>query len=408
MLSKIFQLILPLHLFKSSVVVGGVAAAGIGAAGSMMAAKTAAKGQEAAAKSANSPWSASQPYIINGFEKASPALDDALAMGAYSGPRVAGLNGYQTQGADQTAAWANSNGLDTANTLYGAGKTMTGAGTQFGANGQTLFDQAGTNQTGNFLNTANAYANNPYVDGLVDANSRDITRNLNENQLPSLALGAAGSGNTNSTRTGVSEAIAQRGAADRLADVSNNIRSSFFSKGLDMAQNQYNTQQGQALQANGQLGTAFGMGTNALTQGQQANGNNFDQTQAAGGVFQGQEQQQLTADQQAWAEKQNVPLDLLGKYMSVINGKFGGQAINPVGPSVGAAGIQGALGGAAGAAGLYGKLGGFDQGPAWGSGSSSGYDFNGGGANATTPTVQSGGTGDYSFGMSAPGYGSFQ
>lgn len=371
----------------------------------MVAANKQAKAAKSAAQAANSPWSEAQPYIISGYEKALPALDDALAMGAYSGDRVADLDPYQKQAANQTANWASNQGVDTANTLYGGGKTMAGAGANYGNNAGALFAQAGQDMTGSFLNQANAYANNPYVDGLIDANSRDIVRNLNENQLPALNLAAAGSGNTNSTRTGVAQAIAERGAADRLADVSNNIRSSFFSKGLDMARDQYNTQQGQALAANGQLGTAFGMGNQALIAGQQANGNNFDQLNAAGSMFQGQAQNELNAAQQAHAEQQNNQLDLLGKYMSIINGSYGGQAISSVGPSVAGAGIQGALGGAAAGAGLYGKLGGFETGPAWGSGTNSGFNFNTGGAGASTPAVQSGGVGDYSFGMS--GYGSY-
>jgi hypothetical protein len=235
-----------------------------------------------------------------------------------------------------------------------------GAGANFGSNAQNIINKAGTDQTQNFLSQANQYANNPYVDGLIDANSRDITRNLNENQLPSLNLAAAGTGNTNSTRTGVSQAIAERGASDRLADVSNNIRSSFFNNGLNMAQNQYNTQQSLASNTNQQLGQAYQLGTGSLTAAQQANGNNFDQTQAAGGVFQGQQQKEYDAAKAAYGEGQNTNLDLLSKYMGIINGSYGGQGVGGTVSSPISSGIQGALGGAQAGVGLYGKLGGYN------------------------------------------------
>jgi hypothetical protein len=196
---------------------------------------------------------------------------------------------------------------------------------------------------------------------MIDASSRDITRNLNENQLPSLNLAAAGTGNTNSTRTGVSQAIAERGAADRLADVSSNIRSTLFNNGLNMAQSQYNTQQGLASTTNQQLGNAYQLGTGSLTGAQQANGNNFDQTQAAGGVFQNNQQQNLTANQAAYTEGQNTNLDLLAKYMGIINGAYGGSGVTGTVSNGTAAGIQGALGGAQAGLGLYGKLGGYNN-----------------------------------------------
>jgi hypothetical protein len=361
MFPKFLKLLFP--SLKMGVVSGGIAAAavgaGIGAVGSNMAAKTSADGQKAAAEAANSPWSKAQPYILDGYEKAGPLLD-AASTGAYSGDRVAGLNPYQTGGATSVGDWATNTGSKIPDYLLQGGQGMMSAGSAFGGNAQQLFDSAGQDHTQQFLDTASQYANNPYVDGLVDANSRDIVRNLNENQLPALNLAAAGSGNTNSTRTGVAQAIAERGASDRLADVSSGIRSQFFSQGLDAARSQYNTQQSQAGTVNQQLGTAYQLGTGSLTGAQQANGNNFDQTQAAGGVFQGQDQKVLDANKAAYTEGQNTNMDLLAKYMGIINGQYGGQAVGGTVANGGAA-VQGALGGATAGLGLAGKLGAFNN-----------------------------------------------
>lgn len=358
-----------------------LAGAAIGAVGSVMASKNAANGQIKAAEAANSPWSKSQPYILNGYDKAKPALNDAMDQGIYSGERVAGLNPFQTNGANSTGNWASGTGSQIPDWLAQGGQNMMGAGANFGGNAQSVFDEAGGDHTQQFLDTASQYANNPYVDGLVDANSRDITRNLNENQLPALNLAAAGSGNTNSTRTGVAQGIMERGASDRLADVSNNIRSSFFTQGLNSARDQYNQQQQQRAGVNQQLGQAYQMGTGSLTGAQQANGNNFDQTQAAGGVFQNQQQQQDAAAQAAHGEQQNTNLDLLSKYMGIINGKYGGTGTAGQTYSPGASAIQGAIGGAQGAAGIATKLGAFNQtqapqqfNPATDAGAYSGFD----------------------------------
>lgn len=340
-------------------VAAAVGGAVVGGVASNMAAKTSSDGQVAAAEAANSPWSQAQPYIISGYDKAGPLLD-AASTGAYTGQRVAGLNPYTTQGADSTAAFAGNQGQNIANSLYNSGTSMLGYGQQFGQNAQNIINQAGTDQTQNFLNTANQYANSPYADSMIDAASRDTVRNLNENQLPALNLAAAGSGNTNSTRTGVAQGIAERGASDRLADISSSIRSNLFNTGLSTAQSQYNTQQALAGNVNQQLGTAYSQGVGSLTGAQQANGNNFDQLNAAGQVYQTNAQANLDANKAAYTEGQNTNLDLLAKYMGIIGGAYGGAGVTGTVANSGAA-LQGALGGAATGAGLYGKLGGFNN-----------------------------------------------
>ena len=340
---------------------GAVAGAVVGTVGNAISSSNAADAQVSAAEAANSPWSAARPFISGEFQPAQDALNTALGMGAYTGQRVAGLDPYQTQGANSAAAWANGNGAATADQLFKTGTGMTAAGAGYGSNAQSMFDRAQADPTQGFLSTASHYANNPYVDQMIDAANRDTSRDLNESQLPSLALQAAGTGNTDSTRTGVTQAILQRNASERMADTAANIRSQFFNNGLTMAQNQYNANADRALSANSQVGNAYSLGSSALLDGQQANGNNFDQLQAAGGVFQNQNQNQLTAAQQQFEDQRDVPLNLIGQYMNVINGKWGGAPISSVGPSVAGIAIQGGLGGAAMAYGMGQKIGGYSN-----------------------------------------------
>ncbi|AFT85068.1 hypothetical protein BUPH_05280 [Paraburkholderia phenoliruptrix BR3459a] len=358
----------------------------VGAAGSAYSASQQADAAQSAADNANSPWSAARPFIAGEFQPATDALNNALKMGTnstYDGERVAALNPYQTQGADSTAAYANGNGVNTANQFYNTGMGMTGAGSSFGTNAQGLLRNAQTDPTAGFLSTASQYANNPYVDQMIDAANTDVARQLNQQALPTLALNAAGSGNTNSTRTGVQSAILQSQAQQNMLNNASTIRGQMFNTGLNMAQTQHNTDATNALNANNQVGQAYSLGSTALLNGQQANGNNFDQLNAAGGLYQNQQQSLDNAAMNQFNEQQSTPLNLYGQYMNVINGKWGGQAVSSVGPSTAAAAAQGAVGGGMLGYGAYQRLGGYNNNSNGGSaaygnsalfGASSGYD----------------------------------
>lgn len=337
-----------------------VGSALIGAAGSYASAKQASKGS----KSTTEPWSGQQPYLLDSFSRAKDAVDGALAQGTYSGQRVADLNPYQTSSANFIADFANRYGAPAAQALVSTGGNFLGYGSQFGSNASDIFTKSSQDPTSAILSAASQYANNPYVDGLIDSTNRDVQRDLNENQLPSLARMASGSGNTNSTRAGVESAILQRGAADRMADTASKIRSQFFGQGLGMAQDQYNQNLQNMLQSNNQLLQAFQQGGNTILQGQQAAGNVFDQSQAAGGLFRGYDQSVLDANQQAFAESRDIPLDLIGRYQSIIGGNYGGTTTSS-GPATSpwASALQGGLGAGLSAFGTFGRLGGFNTTP---------------------------------------------
>ncbi|HEP6278460.1 TPA: hypothetical protein VDA67_001896 [Burkholderia vietnamiensis] len=363
MIKAIIDIFFPaIRLAKGLNVAAAVSAAGAvaGAAGSVISSQNQADAAASAAANANAPWSAAQPYISGEFKNAQDALHAAQGMGTYSGERVAGLNPYQTQGANQTAAWANGNGQNTANQFFNTGMGMTGAGSAYGTNAQNLLTSAqGANPMQSFIDAGSQLANSSTTQGMIDAANLSVSRDLNESALPTLAVNAAGAGNTDSTRTGVAQAILQSHAQQNMLANAQQIQGQMFNTGMSAAQNQFNANQQHALDANQQLGSAFQMGSSALLNGQQANGNNFDQLNAAGGLFQNQQQSQDQAAYQKFQEDQTTPLNLIGQYMNVINGKWGGPAVSSVGPSVAGGAIQGALGGGMMGAGLAGKLGGY-------------------------------------------------
>lgn len=260
------------------------------------------------------------PALAYGADKGIDLANEVFGTTAYGGQRVAGLNGFQAASADRLGDFGNAFTNPASWASANLGYNNVSPGQYFGQNAASIFQNFGptADPTQSIINNAGQYANNPYVDGLIDSSSRDVTRNLFENQLPGVGLRAAGSGNTNSTRAGVESAILQRGAADRLADMSSQIRSQFFGKGLDMSQNQYNQNLNNALAANQGLLQAGQFGLQGLDAAQNIAGRGFQQNQAAGGVFQNQAQRELDANKSVFDEGLANRLAVLANLQGVV------------------------------------------------------------------------------------------
>lgn len=236
-------------------------------------------GGDQKSKSSSTPWA-----------PASQTLKDTLGMvdrgnanpwEVYGGPELAGFTQPQTLGMQQGQDWY-SNQLG-AQQLYGAGQNMLGGygGAQNYYQGM-LGANAPQNQ-GADLGMAARYADNPYMNSMIDAGARDITRNLYEQQMPALAGGAAASGNLGSTWRGAREGIAMRGAGDAIADMSAQLRGNSWNQGLQyanaiaaqnanfaMQQQGINMQAAQGLTGIGAAGSnLMGAGQNMFTQNQQ-------------------------------------------------------------------------------------------------------------------------------------------
>lgn len=257
-------------------------------------------------------WSIGKPLYQSTVNQGQGLLTDVFNNPAYSGPRVAGLNPFQTGSADFTGNFALNTGNNAYN-LLNAGNANLDPSTQFGANAANLFARyAGFDPTQQILSNANAYANNPYVDGIIDSAGRDVVRQLSEQTLPSLNRAFARTGNTNSTRAGVESAIAQRGATDRLTDMSSDIRGRFFGNGLNMAQTQFNQNLTNALNTNRQLLDSGNLGVNTINAGNDFARLNFGLGQGAGSVYQTQNQNELDANKAFFDESLANRLKALG------------------------------------------------------------------------------------------------
>ena len=236
----------------------------------------------------------------------------------YQGPLHAGI--------DPTTGLAIQGTQDFTN---GMGQSLVGgqAGAAFGGLGQSdafhsgisdLMHRSQTDATGSNIESAGAYANNPYLDGQIDAASRDVTRNLNEQELPSIDRHATGTGNINSTRAGVASGIAQRGAADRIGDISATMRGDAYNKGLNLAENSRSTNLGAETGAAGLYGTAVGQGISA---GNSASTNalqNLDAEAKAGQIRQTDQQGLYDANLAAWQQKDQRSTNLLKDYYGIV------------------------------------------------------------------------------------------
>lgn len=118
-------------------------------------------------------------------------------------------------------------------------------------------------------------ADNPFITGMIDSVSRDVTRNFNENTMPGIAGASVSAGHTgDSSRRGAYEAISARGAQDRVADISSNIRGENYRDALlygnQISENNAGrevTNRGQQLGTAGNLINSGITGTNLVEKG---------------------------------------------------------------------------------------------------------------------------------------------
>ena len=315
--------------------------------------------------SSTSPWKPQGDALRGIFDSAGNIFNENKDR-YYEGPFSAGMNDTQRISLDQTLGNADAFGTF-ANTLSGQSDRLSGSydsalGITQGLQGgdpiaQELARRAMEDPTSGILNTASQFANNPFMDGMIDNVGRDISRNLRESDLTSLNLGAAGAGNMNSSRAGAAEAILMRGAQDRLGDISSGIRGNAFNAGLDMAANQRESMFRNALTSSNQdintrlaAGQNFmnlgGVGTTLGSMALDSRGNQAALTGNVGNALQGEEQRKIDENIAQFQNKENTDWSRLGNYYGLVGDKSWGsegvQSTKTPGPS----GLQTALGAA--------------------------------------------------------------
>jgi len=240
-----------------------------------------------------------RPYITDLYSRGQGALDAALAAGSYQGPTYAGMDPVAREGYEFLSGFGRN--------AMGQGQGMMNTGGNFGTNYQNIFNRA----SGPTMENAMGFAmNNPMMDGMVNSAMRDSRRQLEEQTLPGISMGASGSGNTNASRAGMADGIAQRGYADREADV----RSNMMSDMVRQYRAQNNTDINNMLSANSGLmntfNTGFRMGPTVA-----------QMLTTPGAAYQTDAQAQLDADRSAFERNRNFEMDALNQYASGILGQ---------------------------------------------------------------------------------------
>jgi len=179
-----------------------------------------------------------QGMPVEGVAGINPQLSSALGSANQAGAMQAGVGAGMissganaTQGTGMALNYAQNamgaTGQNGINSAMGAGQQMAGMAAM----------SNGAYNGGFNPNNASRYMNNDVLNGQIDAAGRDVTRNLQENQLTGIASQAAGSGNSGSSRAGVMAGIAARGAGDRIGDIGAQMRGQAYNAGLGFESN---------------------------------------------------------------------------------------------------------------------------------------------------------------------------
>jgi len=196
--------------------------------------------------------------LAGGSDQAMGFAMNTMAQNPNQGSNFAfGAGNRYAQGAGQ-AGVAQGGGAN-----FGMANAMGNTASTAGAANMNSAVNQGFNQ-----NNLSNYLNNDVLQGQINASTRDITRNLNENQLTGNASSAAATGNSGSSRRAVMDAIATRGANDRSADVAANMRGNAYSQALGIESGRA-SQNAQFQQGANQANAGFQQNANQFNAGQQ-------------------------------------------------------------------------------------------------------------------------------------------
>ena len=317
----------------------------IGGAMGLMGANKQARAQDRANEANMASFNQYKPYVDANLAGASGALDGVLTTGAYTGPTYAGPNAFLT-------GTANTMGNIGGNMITAGNNTMSNTNS-FGSNANNLYSQfqglSNAARQDRLANATNYAANNS--DSLVRTAMRDDYRNLMENTLTNNNLTASGTGNMNSSRAGVADAIAQRAYQDRQADVTAQIQNDLIDRSLAQQAQQFSDQSSalnSAGNANNQVMSAYNTGLNTLGEGA-----NFGMN--AGNTLQGFVQAALDDQRRRFEDARDFEMNQRIQYQQGILGgapnSVGQVAPNKVDP------FQSAIGGAMQGFGFQNKYG---------------------------------------------------
>lgn len=268
-------------------------------------------------KTDSKPWAPQGAALENIFSQAGTNFNAQSGTPFYQGDLYAGMDPQTAQAIQSILGHTNGAGAQNAAALNQAGQSLINPAAYSGAIGN-FATAAGADPTQSNITAATAYANNPAIDGMIDAASRDVNRNLYEGAIPDINRAGTASGNVNSSRAGVAEGIARRGAADQIGDISAGIRGDAFNRGLALAEGARGTNLSALGQTAGLYGQQLGMGVDTINAGNNLAIANQGAAIDASSLYQQDRQGQLDQGYQQWIGNDTRQSDLLNRYYGII------------------------------------------------------------------------------------------
>jgi hypothetical protein len=296
------------------------------------------------------PWEPQQDYLKDGFKKAGTSLGQAQQQFGAIKDYTADLNGGQTKAISDLTRFGNGTTQNVANTSINTGLDGMRDFGKFGNNAGELYNTAMRDPTGKIMQNGQAYAENPYLQGQIDASLNDVNKAFQRDQA-SINSGAVATGNINSTRAGALEARAMDDAMDRGAAISSQMRGNAYESGLDRAmvtnQNQFDNGMG----ANASFLQSGLAGYDMAQGGVQTGQAGYESALGSQGILQQQNQNEIEGQ----LRKAGVPQELVAQYMATVGGSYGQQGFQ-TSTSTQQSPFQTLIGGAASLAGAGFKL----------------------------------------------------
>jgi hypothetical protein len=266
----------------------------------------------------SNPWEPQQEFLRDGFGEGREALGGALANNAGIKDFVADLNPTQMGAIQQMAGLGQGDFQSTGQNFQNIGNGMVGDMSRASGVVNDYADVAGTDRTADIIARGGQYADNPYMQAQIDGAIKDVNRGFQRDQ-GGINAAATGMGGINSTRAGVMEALALDDAMDRSANISSGMRSNAYERGMDRSMVQDQAGMAERLAAAGALQQSGGMGADMATQGLGMRDAGNQMALGAGGILQGQAQNEIEGKRQMSREE----MDLIKQYMGIVGGNYG-------------------------------------------------------------------------------------
>lgn len=286
-------------------------------------------------KTKSEPWRGVKDELYWVNDQAKLAGENAL-KNAFTGSTYAQLTPDQLQALGMQRDFATGMGSEMAGLTADTARSLAGGGANFGVNADAIYTNYGGPATQGIMSRVGSYMNDPVLNDQIAQMRANIARSTNEALAPQQGDYAL-SGNTNSTRAGVMDAIVRRGAEETAAREEANLRFNQYGQALNAAQSDYFQGANTALAANSQVGQAAELSMNANDRALSAGQVPGAVLGNAGAVQQANQQGILDDQYQQWVNKYQQPLQTLSGVSGILSGsgQYGVQTAKGGGSTLG-------------------------------------------------------------------------